>query len=40
MSAAEREYEQRYGRRADTDDAFEVLNGDDQIIIRFEIEEG
>lgn len=40
MSAAELEYERRYGRKAETDDAFEVLDGDDQIIIRFEIEEG
>lgn len=39
MRRAEQEYERYHGRAADSDDAFEVLVGDDQIIIRFEIEE-
>lgn len=37
---AEQEYERVHGRKAESDTAFEVLDGDDQIIIRFEIKAG
>ncbi len=36
---AEQEYERVHGRKAESDDAFEVLAGDEEIIIRFEIPE-
>jgi hypothetical protein len=34
---AEMEYERIHGYEADSDDAFEVLAGDEEIVIRFEI---
>lgn len=40
LRRAEQEYALHHGAEADTDDAFEVLTGDDEIIIRFEIKEG
>lgn len=37
LRQAEGDYERAYGKKADTDDAFEVLVGDDEIVIRFEV---
>ncbi|NUQ98287.1 MAG: hypothetical protein HOY79_17645 [Streptomyces sp.] len=37
---AEQEYERVHGRKAESDDAFEVLASDEEIIIRFEIKTG
>lgn len=37
---AEQEYEQVHGRKAETDNAFEVLANDQEIIVRFEIKVG
>ena len=37
---AEMEYERIHGHKAESDDAFEVLANDEQIIIRFETKAG
>lgn len=39
MICAEQEYERRNGHEAGYDNTFEVLSGDEQIVIRFEIKE-
>lgn len=39
LHQVETDYERAYGKKADTDDAFEVLAGNDEIVIRFEIKE-
>lgn len=40
MVCAEQEYARYHGRKAEWDSDLEVLTGDDEIIIRFEIKEG
>jgi hypothetical protein len=40
LTWAEQEYERVYGRKAKSDDAFEVLANDEEIVIRFEIKAG
>lgn len=40
MICAEQEYERRHGHKSEWDNDFEVLSDEEQIIIRFEIEEG
>lgn len=37
---AEQEYERVYGRKAESDDAFEVLSTGEAVIIRFETKAG
>ncbi len=39
MICAEQEYERRNGHKSEWDNDFEVLSSEDEIIIRFEIEE-
>ena len=39
LTWAEQEYERVHGRKAEHDDAFEVLANDEEIIVRFEIKE-
>lgn len=39
LTWAEQEYERIHGRKAEHDDAFEVLARDEEIVIRFETKE-